>query len=183
MASSASVCPLPTRHLPLPHHLHPCSVACRCFTRDYPPSCIRLTLSQSPFAPAGAAATPVTLPVPLLFALTDPKVAADANNHLMHQRAFSFFSTEDTAEVQLGGYDPARYAHLPLRSDALHSALRRRFSECLVLTLNRSILGDMFITPSISTSDYVAVALGLKYFPLYFSPSLLPSIAITANAR
>jgi hypothetical protein len=26
----------------------------------------------------------------------------------MHQRAFSFFSTEDAAEVQLGGYDPAR---------------------------------------------------------------------------
>ncbi len=32
-----------------------------------------------------------------------------------------------------------------------------------VLTRNRSILGDMFITPSISTSDYVAVALGLKF--------------------
>lgn len=88
---------------------------------------------QSPFAPSGAAAAPVVLPVPLLFALTDPKVQADSNNRLMHQRAFSFFSTEDSAEVQLGGYDPA------------------------------SILGDMFITPSISTSDYVAVALGLKY--------------------
>jgi hypothetical protein len=67
-----------------------------------------LTLSQSPFAPSGAAAAPVVLPVPLLFALTDPKVQADANNRLMHQRAFSFFSTEDSAEVQLGGYDPAR---------------------------------------------------------------------------
>ena len=30
---------------------------------------------------------------------------------MMRQRAFSFFSTEDAAEVQLGGYDPARYQH------------------------------------------------------------------------
>jgi hypothetical protein len=59
--------------------------------------------------------------VPLLFALTDPKVQADSNNRLMHQRAFSFFSTEDSAEVQLGGYDPARCVLFALQLVALAS--------------------------------------------------------------
>lgn len=103
---------------PPPLHPHRCSEACRSRTQLHTqkpnPKPLTHTHTQSPFAPAGSAATPVTLPVPLLFALTDPKVAADSNNRLMHQRAFSFFSTEDSAEVQLGGYDPARSAPHPL---------------------------------------------------------------------
>jgi len=47
------------------------------------------------------------LPLPLLFDLTDPRVKNNAKNHMLKRRAFSFFSTDDEAEIQLGGVDPA----------------------------------------------------------------------------
>jgi len=47
------------------------------------------------------------LPLPLLFDLTDPRVKDNAKNHMLRKRAFSFFSTDDQAEIQLGGIDPA----------------------------------------------------------------------------
>jgi len=81
----------------------------------------------------GGSAPPVRLPRPLLFSLTDPVVKDNDRNKMLHRRAFSFLSTETAAEIQIGGYDPA------------------------------SVDGDMFITPSISMTDYVAVAMGLKF--------------------
>jgi hypothetical protein len=46
------------------------------------------------------------LPLPLLFDLTDPRVKDNSKNHMLKKRAFSFFSTDDQAEIQLGGIDP-----------------------------------------------------------------------------
>eukprot|EP00282_Hemiselmis_andersenii_P034861 CAMPEP_0169453540 /NCGR_PEP_ID=MMETSP1042-20121227/14812_1 /TAXON_ID=464988 /ORGANISM="Hemiselmis andersenii, Strain CCMP1180" /LENGTH=571 /DNA_ID=CAMNT_0009565579 /DNA_START=32 /DNA_END=1747 /DNA_ORIENTATION=- len=74
-----------------------------------------------------------TLPLPLLFALTDPRVKDNAHNHMLKNRAFSFMSTDKDAEIQLGGYDP----------DAVD--------------------GRMFLTPSITVNDYVVVSLSLKF--------------------
>ncbi len=45
-----------------------------------------------------------TLPMPLLWALTDPANTDSNANQL--QRKFTFFSSLDRAELQLGGYDP-----------------------------------------------------------------------------
>ena len=45
-----------------------------------------------------------TLPMPLLWALTDPK-NSDSNAKRL-ERKFTFFSSEDSAELQLGGFDP-----------------------------------------------------------------------------
>ena len=53
----------------------------------------------------GSAPAP-TLPLPLLFALTDPRVKDNSHNHMLKNRAFSFLSTDKAAEIQLGGYDP-----------------------------------------------------------------------------
>ena len=53
------------------------------------------------------------LPRPVLWSLTDKDpsdfyaaAVRDSNAQKLH-RKFSFFSTDDAAEVQLGGYDPA----------------------------------------------------------------------------
>mmetsp|Transcript_3454 Transcript_3454/g.8250 ORF Transcript_3454/g.8250 Transcript_3454/m.8250 type:complete len:549 (-) Transcript_3454:117-1763(-) len=64
------------------------------------------------------------LPLPLLFDLTDPRVKDNAKNHMLKKRAFAFFSTDDSAEIQLGGVDPA------------------------------SITGEMQLTTTIQPNDY-----------------------------
>lgn len=53
--------------------------------------------------------------------------------HKLQRRAFSFFSTDKKAEIHLGGFDP------------------------------NAIVGQLFLTPSISTHDYSVVAVSLKY--------------------
>jgi hypothetical protein len=45
-----------------------------------------------------------TLPMPLLYALTDPRNVESNAAHL--KRKFTFFASKDGAELQLGGYDP-----------------------------------------------------------------------------
>jgi hypothetical protein len=72
---------------------------------------------------AGGAPAP-TLPLPLLFAITDPRVKNNARNHMLKRRSFSFMSSDTSAEIQLGGYDP------------------------------EAIEGRMFLTPSITINDY-----------------------------
>jgi len=90
-----------------------------------------------------------TLPQPLLFAMSDPLKRNGGKNDIkmLQRRAFSFLSTDCNtthshaeskardckAEIQLGGYDPA------------------------------SVEGKMLLTPSITTNDYVVVALSLKF--------------------
>ena len=76
---------------------------------------------------------PTTLPIPLLFALTSSTIHDDVNDHKVDRRAFSFFSTDDHAEIHLGGFDP------------------------------EAITGQLFLTPTITTTDYSVVALSLKY--------------------
>ena len=73
------------------------------------------------------------LPMPLLFALTDTLVKDDGENRKLDRRAFSFFSTEDRAEIHLGGFDP------------------------------EAISGQMFLTPSVSSESYALSALSLRY--------------------
>ena len=81
----------------------------------------------------GAKAPPNTLPTPILFALTEASITDNADNHKLDRRAFSFFSTDDRAEIHLGGFDP------------------------------EAITGQMFLTPTIAPTDYSVVALSLKY--------------------
>lgn len=81
----------------------------------------------------GPQAPPATLPLPLLFSLTRASITDDAEDHKLDRRAFSFFSTEDRAEIHLGGFDP------------------------------EAITGQLFLTPTITTTDYSVVALSLKY--------------------
>jgi hypothetical protein len=81
----------------------------------------------------GAQPPPTTLPTPLLFAMTDPGITDDTNDHKLTRRAFSFFSTDDRAEIHLGGFDP------------------------------EAITGQMFLTPTITPTDYSVVALSLRY--------------------
>ena len=64
-----------------------------------------------------------TMPTPLLYAFT-ASGAQDSNAQTL-PRKFAFFSTESSAEVQLGGYDP----------DA--------------------IVGQMMFTPTLSTTDFI----------------------------
>ena len=45
-----------------------------------------------------------TLPMPLLYALTDPRNVESNAAHL--KRKFTFFAGKEGAELQLGGYDP-----------------------------------------------------------------------------
>jgi hypothetical protein len=54
----------------------------------------------------GAHHAPPSLPLPLLFSLTNPKGDGAGDKRLM-RRAFSFVSTDDKGEIHLGGYDPA----------------------------------------------------------------------------
>ena len=49
---------------------------------------------------------PPSLPLPLLFSLTDTKNAG-AGDKVLTRRAFSFVSTDTKGEIHLGGYDPA----------------------------------------------------------------------------
>lgn len=59
------------------------------------------------------------LPTPVLFAMTDAE--NKDTNAAQLKRKFSFFSTDDAAEVQLGGYDPATVSgtmwYIPAMSD------------------------------------------------------------------
>eukprot|EP00960_Hanusia_phi_P072239 767735-Hanusia_phi.AAC.1 len=71
------------------------------------------------------------LPRPILFALTDP-TAKDSNAGSL-LRKFAFFSTDNAAELQLGGYDPASCSEV------------------------------MLYTPSLSSSDFVVGVTSLSY--------------------
>ena len=75
-----------------------------------------------------------TLPMPLLWALTDPQ-NSDSNAKRL-ERKFTFFSSEDSAELQLGGFDPEcvvggqvafcicwRSVSLPLRMEWFNAVL------------------------------------------------------------
>eukprot|EP00802_Teleaulax_amphioxeia_P011055 Tamp_11085.p1 GENE.Tamp_11085~~Tamp_11085.p1 ORF type:complete len:525 (-),score=133.37 Tamp_11085:383-1957(-) len=73
------------------------------------------------------------LPLPLLFDLTDPRVKDNAKNHMLKKRAFSFFSTDDQAEIQLGGIDPD------------------------------SIIGDFQLTTTIQPNDYAVPVHSVKF--------------------
>ncbi|EKX44705.1 hypothetical protein GUITHDRAFT_109483 [Guillardia theta CCMP2712] len=73
------------------------------------------------------------LPLPLLFDLTDPRVKDNAKNHMLRKRAFSFFSTDDQAEIQLGGVDP------------------------------ESIIGKMHLTTTIQPNDYAVPVHSIKF--------------------
>ena len=84
-------------------------------------------------SPSGAP-PPTELPDPLLFSLTKAATDQDSSEiHKLQTRAFSFMSTDKKAEIHLGGFDP----------DA--------------------IVGQLFLTPSISIHDYSVVAVSLKY--------------------
>eukprot|EP00286_Rhodomonas_abbreviata_P012883 CAMPEP_0181331768 /NCGR_PEP_ID=MMETSP1101-20121128/24703_1 /TAXON_ID=46948 /ORGANISM="Rhodomonas abbreviata, Strain Caron Lab Isolate" /LENGTH=563 /DNA_ID=CAMNT_0023441301 /DNA_START=30 /DNA_END=1721 /DNA_ORIENTATION=+ len=71
------------------------------------------------------------LPTPVLFAMTDAE-NKDTNAADL-RRKFSFFSTDDAAEVQLGGYDPQTAA------------------------------GTMWYTPALATDDFIVGATSLKF--------------------
>jgi hypothetical protein len=73
------------------------------------------------------------LPLPLLFALTDRRVKENSKNHMLKRRAFSFFSTDDQAEIQLGGVDPA------------------------------SITGEMQLTTTIQPNDYAVPVHSIRF--------------------
>lgn len=72
-----------------------------------------------------------TYPTPILFALTDPTNKASNAQHL--PRKFSFFSTDDAAEVQLGGYDP------------------------------ETVVGSMWYTKALSSEDFIVGVTSLKF--------------------
>eukprot|EP00287_Rhodomonas_sp_CCMP768_P004017 CAMPEP_0196725490 /NCGR_PEP_ID=MMETSP1091-20130531/7044_1 /TAXON_ID=302021 /ORGANISM="Rhodomonas sp., Strain CCMP768" /LENGTH=568 /DNA_ID=CAMNT_0042067781 /DNA_START=17 /DNA_END=1723 /DNA_ORIENTATION=- len=71
------------------------------------------------------------MPTPILFAMTDPGNADTTAGDLM--RKFSFFSTDDAAEVQLGGYDPD------------------------------TVDGTMWYAPSLSRHDFLVGVTSLKF--------------------
>jgi len=71
------------------------------------------------------------LPTPVLFAMTDEE--NKDTNAAQLQRKFSFFSTEDKAEVQLGGYDPA------------------------------TADGTMWYTPALASDDFIVGVTSLKF--------------------
>mmetsp|Transcript_44370 Transcript_44370/g.111080 ORF Transcript_44370/g.111080 Transcript_44370/m.111080 type:complete len:509 (+) Transcript_44370:11-1537(+) len=73
------------------------------------------------------------LPLPLLFDLTDPRVKDNEKNHMLKRRAFSFFSTDTQAEIQLGGIDPD------------------------------SIVGEMQITTTIQPNDYAVPVHSVRF--------------------
>ena len=70
-------------------------------------------------------------PTPILFALTDPTNTASNAQNL--QRKFSFFSTDDAAEVQLGGFDP------------------------------ETVTGPMWYTRALSDDDFIVGVTSLKF--------------------
>ena len=71
------------------------------------------------------------LPTPVLFAMTDEE-NKDTNAASL-RRKFSFFSTDDKAEVQLGGYDPA------------------------------TADGTMWYTPALASDDFIVGVTSLKF--------------------
>jgi len=73
------------------------------------------------------------VPPPLLFDLTDSRIKDNDMNRMLPRRAFSFLSTPHGAELQLGGYDPA------------------------------SVVGELFVTPSIQMTEYMVPVLSIKY--------------------
>uniref|UniRef100_A0A7S0NCV4 Peptidase A1 domain-containing protein n=1 Tax=Hanusia phi TaxID=3032 RepID=A0A7S0NCV4_9CRYP len=77
------------------------------------------------------------LPTPVLFAMTDAE-NKDTNAANL-KRKFSFFSTDDAAEVQLGGYDPATTS------------------------------GTMWYTPALASDDFIVGVTSLKFGDNYGS--------------
>jgi len=71
------------------------------------------------------------LPTPVLFAMTDEE--NKDTNAAQLKRKFSFFSTDDKAEVQLGGYDPA------------------------------TADGTMWYTPALASDDFIVGVTSLKF--------------------
>ena len=71
------------------------------------------------------------MPTPILFAMTDPN--NPESNAQKLKRKFSFFSTDDAAEVQLGGYDPDTTS------------------------------GTMWYTPALSQNDFIVGVNSLKF--------------------
>jgi len=71
------------------------------------------------------------LPTPVLFAMTDEE--NKDTNAAQLRRKFSFFSTDDKAEVQLGGYDPA------------------------------TADGTMWYTPALASDDFIVGVTSLKF--------------------
>eukprot|EP00291_Cryptomonas_curvata_P005969 CAMPEP_0172177530 /NCGR_PEP_ID=MMETSP1050-20130122/15490_1 /TAXON_ID=233186 /ORGANISM="Cryptomonas curvata, Strain CCAP979/52" /LENGTH=360 /DNA_ID=CAMNT_0012850065 /DNA_START=6 /DNA_END=1088 /DNA_ORIENTATION=- len=91
------------------------------------------------------------LPMPLLFDLTNPKKEEDELNHMLPRRAFSFFSTDDEAEIQLGGVDPA------------------------------SITGEMQITTTIQPHDYSVPIHSIRFGKTELLRFANPSLKIPAG--
>ncbi len=56
-----------------------------------------------------------SIPTPLIFALATDRGGLEGANYInerpLHQRKFAFLSTGSSAELQLGGYDRARFVH------------------------------------------------------------------------
>mmetsp|Transcript_21969 Transcript_21969/g.51503 ORF Transcript_21969/g.51503 Transcript_21969/m.51503 type:complete len:469 (+) Transcript_21969:55-1461(+) len=71
------------------------------------------------------------LPTPLFWAMTDPNNMHSNARHI--QRKFSFFSTQNAAELQLGGYDP------------------------------ETTIGDMWFTDTSSPSDFIVGVSSLTF--------------------
>ena len=106
----------------------------------------------------GSGAPPVVLPLPLLFGLTDPAVKDSANNHVLSRRAFSFMSTDNAAEIQLGGS-----LSFPL---SLLRSLSTSFSLSLMLA--------RALPPSLPVSLY-----HFLYLSLFLPPFLLPYLLLS----
>jgi len=71
------------------------------------------------------------LPKPLFWAMTDPKNMESNARHI--QRKFSFFSSQDAAELQLGGYDP------------------------------ETVEGDLYFVPTSSARDFIVDVSSLRF--------------------
>lgn len=71
------------------------------------------------------------LPTPLFWAMTDPNNMESNARHI--QRKFSFFSSQDAAELQLGGYDP------------------------------ETVDGDLYFVPTSSPNDFIVDVSSLRF--------------------
>mmetsp|Transcript_29376 Transcript_29376/g.68123 ORF Transcript_29376/g.68123 Transcript_29376/m.68123 type:complete len:502 (-) Transcript_29376:55-1560(-) len=91
---------------------------------------------------------------PLLWAMTDPK--NPHSNARQLQRQFSFFSTDDAAELQLGGYDPA----------ALDGEM----------TFMHSLSGEAFVVPVTSLTFGATESTATEILVFQGTPTHLPSL-------